>query len=48
MNETDKLMKRGEADLSSTELVRLRSLAEAAEMYDDMHDPLPLNKRIPH
>lgn len=47
MIEIDTLMKRGEANLNSKELIRLRSLAEAAEMYEDIHDPLPLPESLP-
>jgi hypothetical protein len=35
MQEIDLLMKKGENNLSSKELNRLRSLAEAAELYED-------------
>ena len=47
MKEIDALMKQGEANLSEKELVRLRSLAEAAEKYEDTHDPLPLPESLP-
>ena len=47
MKEIDQLMKRGEVNLSSKELIRLRSLAEAAELYEDTHDPLPLPESLP-
>lgn len=47
MNEIDKLMQRGESNLNPKELVRLRSLAEAAEVYEDNHDPLPLPESLP-
>jgi HTH-type transcriptional regulator/antitoxin HigA len=47
MLEIDKLMKRGEANLSQAELKRLRIMAEAAEMYEDVHDPLPLPDSLP-
>ncbi|MET0637490.1 MAG: transcriptional regulator [Chitinophagaceae bacterium] len=47
MKEIDVLMKRGEANLSLKELNRLRSMAEAAEIYEDTHDPLPLPESLP-
>lgn len=47
MREIDSLMKRGEKNLSQKELERLRSLAEAAERYEDTHDPLPLPESLP-
>lgn len=47
MGEIDVIMKRGEANLSSKELDRLRSLAEAAEVYEDTHHPLPLPESLP-
>jgi|JI10StandDraft_1071094.scaffolds.fasta_scaffold463132_1 HTH-type transcriptional regulator/antitoxin HigA len=47
MLEIDKLMKRGEANLSPAELKRLRIMAEAAELYEDAHDPLPLPESLP-
>lgn len=42
MNEIDTLMKRGEKNLSEKELARLQILTEAAEVYEDTHDPLPI------
>ena len=42
MKEIETLMKRGEDNLNNKELSRLRFLAEAAEGYEDNHDPLPL------
>jgi HTH-type transcriptional regulator / antitoxin HigA len=42
MKEIDVLIKKGEDKLSSTELNRLRVLSEAAEIYEDTTDPLPL------
>jgi HTH-type transcriptional regulator / antitoxin HigA len=42
MNEIDALMKKGEANLSTAQLTRLRNLAEAAEVYEDTSNPLPL------
>jgi HTH-type transcriptional regulator/antitoxin HigA len=47
MNEIDTLMKRGESNLSKKELDRLRILAEAAELYEDTHEPLPVPTTIP-
>jgi HTH-type transcriptional regulator/antitoxin HigA len=47
MTEIDKLMKKGENNLSSKELERLHSLAEAAELYEDSHHPLPLPASLP-
>ncbi len=47
MKEIDILMKKGEDNLSSKELVRLRSLATAAEQYEDTTDPLPLPDSLP-
>jgi antitoxin component HigA of HigAB toxin-antitoxin module len=42
MKEIDALMKKGEENLSQKELDRLRILAEAAENYEDTHEPLPV------
>ncbi len=36
------LMAKGETNLSAAELKRLKGLAEAAENYEDTHDPLPV------
>ncbi len=47
MREIDSLMKRGEANLTTKELNRLRSLAEAAERYEDTYEPLPLPEALP-
>lgn len=47
MQEIDQLMKRGEANLSPAEVKRLRIMAEAAEIYEDAHDPLPLPESLP-
>ena len=47
MREIAALMKRGEENLSQKELDRLRSLAKAAERYEDTHDPLPLPAKLP-
>lgn len=47
MKEIDALMKRGESNLSKKELDRLRNLAEAAELYEDTNDPLPLPRALP-
>ena len=40
MIEIDSLMKKGEENLSDYEVHRLNSLAEAAEDYENTHDPL--------
>ena len=42
MKEIDSLMKIGEGNLSNSQLKRLRSLAKAAERYEDTQDPLPM------
>ena len=42
MKEIDALMKKGEENLSQKEFERLQILSEAAENYEDIHDPLPL------
>jgi len=42
MKEIDTLMKQGEENLSPKEMERLRILSEAAENYEDTHEPLPL------
>ena len=47
MREIDTLIKKGESNLSARELVRLESLAEAAEQYEDRYDPLPLPESLP-
>ncbi len=47
MEQIDYLMKKGESNLKPTELVRLQSLAEAAELYEDKNDPLPLPESLP-
>ena len=47
MLEIDQLMKRGEANLSTAELKRLRIMAEAPELFEDVHDPLPLPESLP-
>ncbi len=47
MKEIDNLMKKGETNLSPQELLRLRSLADAAERYEDTHEPLPLPESLP-
>ena len=41
MQEIDKLMKVGEANLSEAQVKRLRSLSVAAERYEDTTNPLP-------
>jgi HTH-type transcriptional regulator / antitoxin HigA len=47
MKEIDVLAKKGEENLTSKELERLRILAEAAENYEDIHDPLPVPSSLP-
>jgi HTH-type transcriptional regulator/antitoxin HigA len=47
MKEIDALMKKGEESLSPKELERLRILSEAAENYEDTHDPLPIPSSLP-
>ena len=47
MKEIDALMKKGEENLSEKELERLRILSEAAEGYEDVHDPLPIPSSLP-
>jgi HTH-type transcriptional regulator/antitoxin HigA len=47
MKEIDALMKKGEENLSQKELERLRILAEAAENYEDTHEPLPIPSTLP-
>jgi len=47
MKEIDSLMKKGEENLSQKELDRLRILAEAAEYYEDTHEPLPIPSALP-
>lgn len=47
MKEVDVLAKKGEENLSTKELERLRILAEAAENYEDIHEPLPVPSSLP-
>jgi HTH-type transcriptional regulator / antitoxin HigA len=47
MKEIDKLMKKGEKNLTRFELLRLRTLAQAAETYEDTYEPLPLPSSLP-
>jgi HTH-type transcriptional regulator/antitoxin HigA len=47
MKEIDALMKKGEENLTQKELVRLRVLSEAAENYEDIHEPLPIPSSLP-
>ena len=47
MKEIHSLMKKGEENLSQRELDRLRILAEAAEHYEDTHEPLPIPSALP-
>ena len=44
MEEIDTLMKKGEKNLRAVELKQLRTLAEAAEIYEDKLQPLPIPK----
>ena len=47
MKEIDALMKKGEENLSQKEIDRLQILAEAAENYEDIHEPLPIPSSLP-
>ena len=47
MKEINSLMKKGEDHLSQSELNRLQALAEAAEAYEDTHEPLPVPSSLP-
>lgn len=47
LKEIDTLMRKGEKNLTAKELVRLRILAEAAENYEDAHEPLPVPFSLP-
>ena len=47
IKEIDALMKKGEENLSQKEIERLRILAEAAENYEDIHEPLPVPSSLP-
>ena len=47
MKEIEALMKKGEEQLSRKEIERLRVLAEAAENYEDTHEPLPVPSSLP-
>lgn len=47
VKEIDALMKKGEENLTSQELERLRTLAEAAENYEDTYEPLPIPSSLP-
>ena len=47
MKEIDALMKKDEENLSQKELERLQILAEAAEIYEDIHEPLPIPSSLP-
>lgn len=42
MKEIEVLMKKGEENLTIPELSRLKTLADAAEGYEDAHEPLPI------
>jgi HTH-type transcriptional regulator/antitoxin HigA len=47
MKEIDALMKKGEDNLSQNEFERLSILTEAAETYEDTHEPLPVPSSLP-
>jgi HTH-type transcriptional regulator / antitoxin HigA len=47
MKEIDALMKKGEKNLRAAELKTLRTLAEAAEAYEDKFQPLPVPESLP-
>lgn len=47
MKEIDHLMKKGEENLSDKELRKLESLSQAAELYEDIKDPLPIPTTLP-
>lgn len=46
MSEIQTLMKKGEANLSTTDLKKLRLLAKSAEEFEDGHYSLPMPKTI--
>ena len=47
MKKIDALMKKGEKNLRAAELKTLRTLAEAAETYEDKFQPLPVPESLP-
>ncbi len=47
MKEIDLLMRKGEHSLTEKEAKRLKTLAEAAELYEDTTDPLPIPHTLP-
>ena len=47
MKEIHALMKKGEENLNQKELERLSVLADAAENYEDTHEPLPVPPSLP-
>lgn len=47
MKEIDALMKKGEVNLRPLEVKKLRTLAEAAELYEDTFQPLPVPESLP-
>lgn len=47
MKEIDTLMRKGENLLTEKEVKRLKALAEAAELYEDTVDPLPIPATLP-
>jgi len=47
MKTIDTLMKKGEGNLSDKELKSLSALAEAAELYEDTFEPLPVPASLP-
>ncbi len=46
MNEILRLMNKGEANITKTEKVKLRSMAEAAQAFEAIHYPFPMPKTI--
>jgi len=47
MKTIDALMKKGEKNLRPAELKNLKALAEAAEHYEDVFEPLPVPESLP-
>ena len=46
MKEIDTLMKKGEANLTPAQLRKIRTMAEAAEQYEDKYYPLPMPSSV--
>ena len=46
MKNIDDIMRKGENNLSSNELSKLKVMAETAESYEDFHFPLPAPKNL--